>query len=113
MFLTIIQIIAAVATILTGLYALLRPTRITDFTGIQAVGGRGVTEIRSIFGALFIALGVFPLLTGSSIAYSMLGTGYLAIGAVRLVSIFLDRSAVKSNWISLAVEIVFGLVLVF
>jgi hypothetical protein len=42
----------------------------------------------------------------------MLGVGYLAIGVVRLVSIFLDKSAVKSNWISLGVEIVFGVLLI-
>ncbi len=110
--LTILQIIAAAATILTGLFALLRPNSITAFTGIQPVGGRGVTEIRAIFGALLIALGVYPLVTGSQVAYAMLGVCYLTIGAVRLVSIFIDKSSVKSNWISLAVEIVLGVVLV-
>ena len=110
--LNILQIIAAAVTILTGLFALLWPNRITGFTGIQPVGGRGVTEIRSIFGALLIALGVYPLVAGSPVAYAMLGVGYLAIGAVRLVSIFIDKSSVKSNWISLAVEIVLGVVLV-
>jgi hypothetical protein len=110
--LLILQIIAAAATILTGLYALLRPNSITGFTGIQPVGGRGVTEIRAIFGALLIALGIYPLVTGSPIAYAMLGVSYLAIGGVRLVSIFLDKSGVQSNWISLAVEIAFGVLLV-
>lgn len=110
--LNILQIIAAAVTILTGLFALLWPNRITGFTGIQPVGGRGVTEIRAIFGALLIALGVYPLLTGSPVAYVMLGVCYLAIGAVRLVSIFLDKSGVQSNWVSLAVEIVLGVVLV-
>ena len=112
MFISIVQMIAVVATILTGLFALLRPTAITGFTGIQAVGGRGVTEIRAIFGALFIALGVYPLVSGSSTAYSILGIAYLAIGAVRFIFIFLDNSSVKSNWISLAVEIIFGVILV-
>jgi hypothetical protein len=110
--LNILQIIAAAATILTGLFALLRPNGITGFTGIQPVGGRGVTEVRAIFGALLIALGVYPLVAGSPVAYAMLGVGYLAIGAVRLVSIFIDKSSEKSNWISLAVEIVLGVVLV-
>lgn len=112
MILIVLKIIAAVATILTGLYSLLRPTQITGFTGIQAVGARGVTEIRAIFGGLLIALGVYPLVAGEPAAYVMLGIAYLAIGAVRLVSIFLDRSPEKSNWISLAVEIVLGTLLV-
>jgi uncharacterized membrane protein len=41
----------------------------------------------------------------------MLGITYLAIGAVRFVSIFLDKSSVQSNWISVAVEIIFGIIL--
>jgi hypothetical protein len=74
------------------------------------VGGRGVTEIRAIFGALFIALGLAPFyFQGDS--YKMLGLSYLAIAVVRLVSIFLDKSSVQSNWISLAVEIVLGVIL--
>jgi hypothetical protein len=31
---------------------------------------------------------------------------------VRFVSIFVDKSSVRSNWISLAVEIIFGIILV-
>ncbi len=110
--LIVLQILAAAATIATGLFALLRPNSITAFTGIQPVGGRGVTEIRAIFGALLIALGLYPLVAGSQVAYAMLGVCYLAIGVVRLVSIFIDKSSVRSNWISLGVEIVLGVVLV-
>jgi hypothetical protein len=76
------------------------------------VGGRGITEIRSILGGLFIALGATPLMLYSPIAYLMLGITYLAIAGVRAISMFLDRSIVSSNIISLAVEIVFGIILV-
>jgi hypothetical protein len=37
---------------------------------------------------------------------------YLAIAAVRVVSIFVDKSSVQSNWISVATEIVLGIILV-
>lgn len=109
--LEILQIIAALATAATGLFSLLAPTKITGFTGLQPVGGRGITELRSVLGALFIALGVAPLFLGP-IAYLMLGIGYLAIGAVRAVSMFVDRSVVQSNVISLATEIVLGVILI-
>ena len=110
-FLSILQYIAAAGTAVTGLLALFRPLSAVGFTGLSPVGGRGVTELRSIFGGLFIALGVAPFFLGQP-AFVMLGIGYLAIAAVRLVSIFLDKSPVSSNWISLAVEIIFGLILV-
>jgi hypothetical protein len=108
----ILQIIAAIATILTGLYSLLKPAAITGFTGLQPVGGRGITEIRSILGGVFIALGTVPLALNSPDAYLMLGITYLVIALVRGVSIIIDKSAVSSNIISLVVEIVFGIILV-
>ncbi|MFA5787390.1 MAG: DUF4345 domain-containing protein [Actinomycetota bacterium] len=109
--LQILHIAAALATAATGLFSLLAPTRITGFTGLQPVGGRGITELRAVLGALFIALGVAPLFLGAT-AYLMLGIGYLAIGAVRAVSMVLDRSVVQSNVISLITEIVLGVILI-
>jgi hypothetical protein len=109
--LQILQIAAALATAATGLFSLIAPTRITGFTGLQPVGGRGITELRAVLGALFIALGVAPLFLGAT-AYLMLGIGYLAISAVRAVSMVLDRSVVQSNVISLITEIVLGVILI-
>ena len=109
--LLIAKIIAAIATALTGVLALIKPTAVYGFTGLIADGPRGISEIRSIFGGLFIALGIAPFLFGES-AYQVLGFGYLAIAAVRLISIIIDHSTASSNWISLAIEIVFGLILI-
>lgn len=109
--LSVLKIIAAVLTAATGLLALVKPTAVYGFTGLTAGGARGISEIRAIFGGLFIALGIAPLLLGSP-AYVMLGVGYLVIAATRLASIFIDRSTEPSNLISLAIEIVFGLILV-
>jgi hypothetical protein len=112
MLIQILHIIAAIATILTGLYSLLKPTAITNFTGLQPIGGRGITEIRSILGGVFIALGMVPLALNAPVAFLMLGITYLVIALVRAISMFLDRSVVSSNTISLVVEIVFGIILV-
>jgi len=110
-FLLILKVIAALATVATGLLALVKPTAVYGFTGLTAPGARGISEIRSIFGGLFIGVGVAPLFLGP-VAYQMLGIGYLAIALARLVSILLDKSYDKSNWISLAIEIVLGIILV-
>ena len=109
MILQILQIIGAIATILTGLFSLIKPNDIKGFTGIHAEGGRGVTEVRAIFGGVFIALGVLPFFFPA--AYFVLGVTYLVIALVRAVSMFLDKSVVQSNVISLVVEIVFGIIL--
>jgi len=112
MVIKILQFIAVIATILTGLISLINPLGVQGFTGLTAPGGRGITEIRSILGGLFIGLGIAVFLLGTRETYQMLGIMYLAIGVVRIVSIFLDKSSVQSNWISVAVEIIFGIILV-
>lgn len=109
----ILQVFAALGTIATGLYALLRPNALSGFTGLTAPDSRGVTEFRSIFGGFFVALGVMPLLAKEPATYRMLGVAYLVVAVVRLASMFLDGSAdVRSNWVSLAVEIVLGVILI-
>jgi len=112
MIIQILQIIAAVGTILTGLFSLLRPAAVTGFTGLRPEGGRGITEIRSILGGFFIALGAVPLILNSPDTYLMLGIAYLGVALVRGISMFVDKSVVQSNVISLVVEIIFGIILV-
>ncbi len=109
----IFKIIALLGTALTGFYALIVPKSIEGFTGLKIDGPRGVTEVRAIFGALFLAMGLTPLISGEQTMVFLAGVIYLAVALVRAVSIFLDHSPERSNWISLVVEIVFGLVLVF
>ncbi len=107
----ILKIVSALATVATGLLALVKPTAVYGFTGLTANGVRGVSEIRAIFGGFFIALGVVPLFLGP-VAYQMLGIGYLGIAAARAISILFDKSRAQSNLISLAIEIVLGIILV-
>lgn len=110
--LRILQILAVILTILTGFVSLLWPRSVQGFTGLTAPDGRGITEIRSILGGLFIGLGIAVFILGVRETYQMLGIMYLAIAVVRFVSIFVDKSSVQSNWISLAIEIVVGIILV-
>jgi len=112
MILSILKVVGVAGTIIIGVVALVRPTAVVGFTGLRPEGGRGITEIRAVLGALFIGLGAAPLLIGAPAAYQTLGIGYLVTGAVRAVSMFVDRSVVASNTISVAWEIAFGLVLV-
>ena len=109
--LMVLKIIAALATAATGLLALVKPDATYGFIGLSADGPRGVSEIRAIFGGLFIALGLAPLFLGAT-AYRMLGIGYLAIAAARTFSILFDQSYAQSNFISLVIEVVLGAILV-
>lgn len=111
MILQYLQYIACIITIMAGLYALFSPEKAVALTGLVPKGGRGLTEIRCTMGALYIALGVTPFFLGE-VAFTVLGIGYLAIAIVRLVSIFVDKSASSSNWASFALELICGVVLI-
>jgi hypothetical protein len=110
--LQILKIIGAIATVATGIISLVAPRSIKGFTGLEASGPRGITEIRAVMGGLFIGLGFAPFILGSPAVYQALGIMYLVIALVRVISMFLDKSIVQSNIISLAVEVVFGVILV-
>jgi hypothetical protein len=110
--LQILKIIVAIVTSLTGAVSLLWPAKVQGFTGLNANGGRGFTEIRTILGALFIALGAAALYFNMPVTYQMLGITYLTMAIVRGVSMFVDKSVVSSNVISLVVELAAGVILV-
>jgi hypothetical protein len=112
MIITILQMIGVMGTILAGLVCIFWPAAVQRFTGLQAQGGRGLTEIRAFFGAFLVGLGAAVFLLNHPAAYATLGFAYLATAAVRLVSIFIDRSAETSNLLSLAAELIFGVILI-
>lgn len=112
MIFTILRIVAAIATILTGVASLFWPLSVQGFTGLTANGGRGITEIRTVLGALFIGLGGAALYFNAPETYKMLGIMYLAMAVVRGISMFVDGSVVSSNVISLIAEVIFGIILV-
>jgi hypothetical protein len=112
MVLRILQIIAAIGTIATGLVSLVWPRSIQGFTGLSPAGPRGITEIRAILGGFFVALGAIPLILDVPATYQMLGITYLVVAVVRTASMIIDKSVEQSNVISAVVEIVFGVILV-
>ena len=111
MILQYLQYLACILTVIAGAFALFAPEKAVALTGLVPKGGRGLTEIRCVMGGLYIALGVTPLILGSD-TFLMLGIAYLAIALTRLVSIFIDKSGSQSNWMSLALEVVLGVILV-
>jgi uncharacterized membrane protein HdeD (DUF308 family) len=111
--LIIIQYIVDILTVATGVFTLVAPRKIKGFTGLFPDNPRGVTEIRAVMGGVFIALGIVALFFHAPSTNTMLGVMYLVIGLVRTISMFADKSLVSSNFISLAVEVVFGLVMLF
>jgi hypothetical protein len=107
---TILRTIVAIGTAASGLLALVRPGAVFGITGLRSEGSRGLTEIRAVFGGLFIALGLAPFFLGET-AFQILGIGYAAVAAARLFGILVDQTSEASNWINLAIEVVSAAIL--
>jgi hypothetical protein len=110
-FLFWVKVIVAVATMAFGAMSIVSPSAAERFTGLTADGPRGVSEIRAVLGGLFLGLGLAALIYRSSAAFGTVGIGYLLIGVVRAASIYFDRAPTPTNWVSLAAEVVFGILL--
>ncbi len=108
----ILQYIAVIVTLLTGLYSLIRPRAIKGFTGLEASSPRATTEIRSVMGGTFVGLGLAALLLPTREVFMTLAIVYAAIAVIRAISMVLDRSVVQSNIISLITEVVLVIILV-
>lgn len=108
----VLQLIAAIGTVATGFISLIAPKSIKSFTGLAADNPRAVTEIRAVMGGLFIGLGAVVLYFHQPAVFFSLGVTYLVIALVRAFSMIADKSILRSNWISLVVEAVFGIILV-
>jgi hypothetical protein len=112
-----VKLIVAIGTVGFGAYSLIAPKAIKGFTGLVADGSRGISEIRAVMGGVFIALGLVAIVFKyafyrNDAAYLTLGLVYLTIAVIRLFSILFDKAYQSSNFISLASEIVFGVLLI-
>ena len=110
MILQTLKYIGAAGTIITGLVSVFWPTKVLGFTGLDVAGGRGITEIRTILGAVFIGIGVAVLYFNQKETYQVLGITYLVMGAVRVISMITDKSVEPSNIISAVFELGFGVI---
>jgi len=93
--LMIIKIIAAVASILFGVVALLMPKRTADAAFLKADTKEGEAEIRASWGGLFIGLGIAVLYLNTDDAYFVFGIAYAITALVRSGTWIRDRSLVN------------------
>ena len=107
----IIKIIAASLTTLTGIYFLVKAKNINSFSGLEANTPVALTEIRAVMGGTFIGLGIAALVFPVPSVYKTLAVTYAVIAGIRMISMVVEKSIEKSNLISLASEIVLGILM--
>jgi hypothetical protein len=110
--LLVLKYVMVAVTLVTGLLSVFWPANFQGFTGIAASSPRATTEIRAVMGGVFVGLAIAVVLFRTPEVFKMLGISFAAIALVRAVSIVVDHSAVQSNIISLASEIVMAIILI-
>lgn len=95
MILSILKIIAALASLLFGIVALLNPKRTAESAFLKTDGAKGEAEIRASWGGTFIGLGLATLLLRTGDAYMLFGIAYAVTALVRLGTWALDRSLIN------------------
>lgn len=108
----ILKWLAVGITLVYGLYAMIKPGVVGRFAGLETSGNRGITEIRAALGGTFLGLAIAVMVLNNPAGFKMLGICYAAIAVIRAVSMALDRTADRSNAISLIVETGLAILLV-
>lgn len=98
---------AAVMMTVVGLGAIFRPSAL-EMVGIAATSPLGRSEVRAVFGGMFVALGASCLLTSEPIVFAVVGAAWLADVAVRIVAVFVDRVPAKEALRVLAIGSAIG-----
>ena len=102
---------AAALMVAFGLGAAIRPASLA-WVGVRPDSPLGVSEIRAVFGGMFIALGAACILTREPVVFAVVGSAWLADVAVRAIAVFVDRVPSRQAVTVLGIGSVMGLALV-
>ncbi|MBN2247510.1 MAG: hypothetical protein JW733_02290 [Coriobacteriia bacterium] len=95
-------LVAAGLMVVIGLGAMVRPSTL-EMVGISTSTPLGRSEVRAVFGGMFVALGMACMLTREPIVFAVVGAAWLTDVAVRIVAIFIDRVPAREALAVLAI----------
>lgn len=94
-----------------GVGALVKPTALEPL-GVRAVSPLGSSEIRAVFGGMFIALGVSAVVLREPIVFLVLGIAWFGDVLARLAAVALDRVPAREAVPVLGIALAIGSALV-
>ncbi len=101
---------AAGLMVVFGLGAALRPS-VLETVGVSATSALGRSEVRAVFGGMFIALGAACLLTREPMVFAVVGAAWLADVAVRAIAVLVDHVPMRDALVVLAIGSAMGIAL--
>ena len=100
--------VAPVLSIVLGVGALVSPETLARQTGLAADGPLGRSELRALFGGVFIGIGIAALLLGSPAAHLVGAAAFLGGAAAKLLSAALERGVLPAALPGLLFDLVLG-----
>jgi hypothetical protein len=100
-------LLAAATTTAFGVGAMLRPSSLA-WVGVSADSPLGTSEIRAVFGGMFVALGLACIVLREPLVFGIVGAAWLADFVVRSVSVLVDRVPGRQAVPVLAIALVMG-----
>jgi hypothetical protein len=88
----------ALATLLRGAYALLRPGAFARRSGLAPADALARSELRATHGALLASLGAFAAFAQDQVAFALLGGAWLAAACVRVAAALLEGELDARVW---------------
>ena len=101
-------LIAPALSIVLGVVALLSPETLARQTGLAADGPLGRSELRALFGGVFIGIGIAALLLGSPAAHLVGAAAFLGGAAAKLLSAALERGVLPAAVPGLLFDVLLG-----
>ena len=105
---TVLEAAAPVLSIAMGLAALVAPERLGKQVGLSADGPLGRSELRAVFGGVFVGMGLACLLSGAGAAWLAGAGAFLGGAAVKLASAAIERGVLPAATLGLAVDLALG-----
>lgn len=99
---------APLLCLLMGIAALLKPERIAAQVGLAAAGPLGRSELRAVFGGVFVGIAFACLVVATPGAYVAGGAAFLGGAAAKLLTAALERDVFPAALLGLVVDVVLG-----
>ena len=103
-------LLAAAVMTFFGISAAVKPSALS-LVGVVADSPLGSSEIRAVFGGMFIALGLACILTREPLVFALVGAAWLVDFAVRLVAVFVDHVPADQALVVLTIAAIMGVAL--
>lgn len=101
-------LLGAILTLGFGVAAAVRPSSLEPLIGVTSTSPLGTSELRAVFGGMFIATGALALITREPLVFLTLGAAWLGDLGVRMVAVAVDHVPARDAAVVLALAALIG-----